>query len=235
MLIEQGVYVEKRDEIKKDFTKEDVDEIIRLYCVENLSIVKIGNLFNVSKNPIRRVLMERNLLRKGYSDGKKIVLSEKQKKQIRSLYLFENKNIFEISRLIEISAGFINKYLSTTTYRRNKSDAASIGLVKRFSGVNYDEYLKNLPEYSKYRRKVNSLTNKQPIHTLLNYEKRGVSGVDGAYHLDHKFSISEGFKNKVKPQIIADLNNLEFIPWEENVKKRTKCSITKEELIKTNK
>ena len=119
--------------------------------------------------------------------------------------------------------------------RRNKSDAASIGLVKRFSGVNYDEYLKNLPEYSKYRRKVNSLTNKQPIHTLLNYEKRGVSGVDGAYHLDHKFSISEGFKNKVKPQIIADLNNLEFIPWEENVKKRTKCSITKEELIKTNK
>ena len=30
---------------------------------------------------------------------------------------------------------------------------------------------------------------------------------------------------------IGNIVNLEFIPWQENVKKRTKCSITKEELI----
>jgi len=29
----------------------------------------------------------------------------------------------------------------------------------------------------------------------------------------------------------SDLNNLVFIPWRDNVVKRTKCSITKEELI----
>jgi hypothetical protein len=67
---------------------------------------------------------------------------------------------------------------------------------------------------------------------LENYEKRGISGKIGAHHLDHKYSILEGFKNNINPEIIASLNNLVFIPWEENVTKRTKCSITKEELIK---
>ena len=57
------------------------------------------------------------------------------------------------------------------------------------------------------------------------------SGVNGAYHLDHKFSIIEGFKNNIKPEIIGSINNLEFIPWEENLLKRAKCSITKEQLI----
>lgn len=58
------------------------------------------------------------------------------------------------------------------------------------------------------------------ISLLLNRKKNNIKKI-----------LSEGFKNNIKPQIIADLNNFEFIPWEENVKKRTKCSITKEELI----
>lgn len=231
ILIEQGVYVEKRDNIKKEFTKEDVDKIIRLYSIKNLSIIKIGNLFNVGKNPIRRVLIERNLLRKGYSDGKKIYLSEEQKEKIRVLYLDKYKNYKEIGSELNLSAGFISSYLKIIKCRRTISEGASIGLVKRFSGINYDEYLKRLPKQIKYKQLVLKLTKKQPLYLLKNYEKRGVSGIDGAYHLDHKYSISEGFKNNIKPQIIADLNNLEFIPWEENVKKRTKCSITKEELI----
>jgi len=75
------------------------------------------------------------------------------------------------------------------------------------------------------------ITNQQRIYELSNYQKRGNSGVDGAHHLDHKYSILEGFKNKISPTIIGDIKNLEFIPWEENIKKRTKCSITINELI----
>lgn len=40
--------------------------------VDNLGIKKIGDYFNISKSPIRRILVERNLLRNGYSNGKKI-------------------------------------------------------------------------------------------------------------------------------------------------------------------
>ena len=71
---------------------------------------------------------------------------------------------------------------------------------------------------------------KQPIHLLENYEKRGNGGVEGKYHLDHKYSIIEGFKNNIEPEIIGNIKNLEFISWQENIKKRTKCSITIEEL-----
>jgi len=232
ILIEQGLYIEDRDNVKKEFSNVDIDEIIRLYCVENLSTKKIGKMFNASVNPIKRVLNVHNLLRKGYSDGVKINLTDEQQERIKELYLNEYLTTKEIGCRVGLTESFISKYLNSSGYRRTKNEGASIGLVKRFSGVGYDEYLKNLSEYKKYRRKVISITNKQPIHSLSNYDKRGMSGIDGAFHLDHKFSINEGFKNKIRPELIGNLNNLEFISWEENVMKRTKCSITKEELIK---
>ena len=86
--------------------------------------------------------------------------------------------------------------------------------------------------YYKYELEVLKITRQQPIKLLVNYNNRGNSGVDGAYHLDHKYSIIEGFKNNIKPELIGNIKNLEFIPWKENLKKRAKCSITLEELIK---
>jgi hypothetical protein len=50
------------------------------------------------------------------------------------------------------------------------------------------------------------------------------------YHLDHKYSIAEGFKNKVPPEVIGSIYNLEFIPCNANTRKGTKCSIKLEEL-----
>jgi hypothetical protein len=217
---------------KKIFNENEIFQIQNMYVDLKLSTRKIGEHFNVSKIPIIRILKNLSLLRTGNSDGIKIELIEDQKEKIRKQYLFEYKNVNEIADKLNLTPAYVSKYLSTTGYRRSKSNGASIGLVKRYSGVDYDTYLLNLPEYEKYRRKVNKLTNQQPTHLLINHDKRGVSGKIGAYHLDHKYSILEGFKNNIKPEIIASLNNLVFIPWEENVLKRTKCSISKEELIK---
>jgi signal recognition particle subunit SEC65 len=52
------------------------------------------------------------------------------------------------------------------------------------------------------------------------------------YSLDHKFSIKEGFLNSIEPKIIGSLPNLEYITISKNSSKQSKCSITKEELIK---
>ncbi len=216
---------------KKVFSEEEINQIKDMYTNSNFSAVKIGEIFNVSKTPINRILKELNLLKGGKSDGKKINLSGEVKEKIKDLYLNKFKSAKEIGEILGLNASFVDKYLSTVNYRRNKSSGASIGLVKRFSGIDYNTYLKNLPEQEKYTRLVINLTNKQPIHLLKNYEKRGCSGINGAYHLDHKYSILEGYKNNINPEIIASLNNLVFIPWKDNVMKRTKCSITKEELI----
>lgn len=60
--------------------------------------------------------------------------------------------------------------------------------------------------------------------------KRGKAGIIGVYHLDHRFSLLECFKNKVPVEIAGSISNLEFIPWEQNDSKSAKCSITKEKL-----
>ena len=84
------------------------------------------------------------------------------------------------------------------------------------------EYL----EFKKYRRKVYYWTSKNDLTQLENHDKRGRFG----YHLDHKYSITEGFKNKVPPKVIGSIDNLEFICYTDNLSKGTKCSITLEKL-----
>lgn len=212
------------------FNDDEINDIIYQYDELKLSCLEISKKYNVSKLPITNLLKELKILRKGYSSGQKLNLSEIQKNEIKKLYLDEYKSPLEMSKILSINFNTIRKIIFFSDYKRNKSEGTSIGLVKRFTNIPYDEFLKKSNEFTKYKRKVVSVTKKQPIHNLKNFDKRGVSGVDGNYHLDHKFSIVEGFKDKISPEIIGNIKNLEFIPWMENVKKRTKCSINKEDL-----
>ena len=228
ILIDNNVWVEGRDNVKKNLNEE---LIIDLYN-SGLSLQKIADKLNISKSPIKRVIKGAGILRSGTSSGKKIELSLKDKDMIKRLYLEEFKNSDEIAEELKLSKSFVDKYLHNSDYRRNRSKATTIGLVKRYNDMDYNEWLENLPEYQKYKSDVMKVTNRQPIHTLPNYNNRGVSGIDGAYHLDHKFSINEGFRQNVDQKLIGNIVNLEFIPWEENLNKGTKCSITITELKK---
>ena len=61
----------------------------------------------------------------------------------------------------------------------------------------------------------------------------GVSGKNiGNYHIDHIFSVAEGFRNKVNPKIIGSVVNLQWLLCEENTSKRARCDITLEELLR---
>lgn len=94
--------------------------------------------------------------------------------------------------------------------------------------------LEDMSDYQVYRKKVWDFTNQNDLSLLENYDKRGLAGEIGAYHLDHKFSISRGYIEGVLPELIGSLKNLEFIPWEQNVKKQGNCSITLESLKNEN-
>lgn len=101
-------------------------------------------------------------------------------------------------------------------------------LTKIMKGIVRDPNL--IPEYEKYRRAVWKFSNKQyNIHHLkINPTniKRGVS-----HHLDHKYSIQQGFQNNIPPHIIGSWVNLQIIPALENRTKTNKCSISKEVLM----
>jgi hypothetical protein len=77
-------------------------------------------------------------------------------------------------------------------------------------------------EYKKYRGKVWTETNRQKLYMLENYEKRGKSGIPNAYQLDHIIPIKYGYDNNIPPDKIGSIDNLQFIPWEENRNKSNK-------------
>lgn len=88
--------------------------------------------------------------------------------------------------------------------------------------------LDDLSDYQAYCKLVWQYTNKHELASMHGYNMRGRAGITGATHLDHKYSISAGYINGVPPEVIGSYCNLEFIPWEENVKKQNKCTITRE-------
>ncbi len=89
----------------------------------------------------------------------------------------------------------------------------------------------NLSDIINYKSKVWSYTNKiyKEYYHLINPDniKR-----DRDNHLDHKYSISEGFRYNIPVYIISSYHNLEIIRGFDNIRKGSSCSITKEELIK---
>lgn len=88
------------------------------------------------------------------------------------------------------------------------------------NNLTWEEYEAEQSEYRKYVKEVWWWTRRQDITHLLNVEKRGKAGVEGAYQLDHIIEISEGFVKGIDPKIIGDISNLQMITWEENNRKR---------------
>ena len=54
----------------------------------------------------------------------------------------------------------------------------------------------------------------------------GLAGKEGAWHIDHRYSILKGYQNKVSPFVIGNRSNLEMVPWKDNLSKHSSCSIS---------
>jgi hypothetical protein len=87
--------------------------------------------------------------------------------------------------------------------------------------------LEELEDQRRYNTLVDQITRCQPIDTLENFDLRAPNN----FHLDHKYSKLEGFKNTISPEVIGHICNLEMIPYQENTSKSSKCSITLETLL----
>jgi hypothetical protein len=84
--------------------------------------------------------------------------------------------------------------------------------------TSYEEWKESFSEREKYYKRVRSLTESQPLYKLKNYDKRGKTG----YHLDHIIPVSYGYANNIPPEAIADISNLQMLPYDENIKKGNK-------------
>ena len=105
-------------------------------------------------------------------------------------------------------------YMTGNTYGHANKDK----VIPHMQGENHPRWNPDKKAYTAYDRKVRRLTNKlkQIWSTWENADKIGLCGVEGAYQLDHKVSIKYGFYNHIPAELIASINNLEIITWEDN-------------------
>lgn len=76
---------------------------------------------------------------------------------------------------------------------------------------------KGNPEFREYRKKVNKLTEKV-AHLIPGVENRGFT----KKHIDHKISIWDGWNKGFPAESIADISNLEMLPYRDNMVKGIK-------------
>ena len=129
--------------------------------------------------------------------------------------------------LIECPNGHITerKYVN---FRANKKSNCSKCFYDSISLNMTDE---EIEEFNNYKRQARSLSQK-----TYREHKDFINPLDlpnnrYGYHIDHKFSISEGYKNKINPIIISAKENLEMLFWKDNLNKNKKSSITLDELL----
>ena len=85
--------------------------------------------------------------------------------------------------------------------------------------------------FRRYELAMRRATGKFDLTVLENYHLRGQCGIDGAFNIDHKFSVCDGFMNNVPPEIIGHICNLEMKPWRDNLSKWKRSDITLEDLM----
>jgi hypothetical protein len=98
-----------------------------------------------------------------------------------------------------------------------------------------DEYEKSKPARKRYYQTVWKLTkqvDKSLIPGFENLITDNTAGNEGAFHLDHIYPINEAFKNNIPAELIASLENLQFIPWLDNQKKSNIITVIPEHIQK---
>lgn len=185
------------------------NEIINLILNTDLTYDEISKKLLVSKGKINSLIKKNNI-------------SRNRKPTPKQIKTYRN-NIYK---------NIINKNLNIYGGIKTKEHYEKI-FKSRF-GYDYSEYLSSINEYKKYYNEVRYKTMKnieKYTNLFENLDLIGRCGEKNKYQIDHIYSIKEGYKNKITPNLISHPVNLRVITWEENSSKGSKCEATIDFLI----
>ena len=126
--------------VKITFTEEQKKLVIFDYVENKLSCEKIRKKIGVSKTPITSLLRENGVLRKGYSNGIKLILTEELKMSIKELYLTDLKTPVYISKVLNLNKHFVEKFIKINKIGRTKGESISL----RQTGKKRPEHVKSI-------------------------------------------------------------------------------------------
>ena len=81
-----------------------------------------------------------------------------------------------------------------------------------------------------YQRRCVCLTRMTIRHHMAKIENGHLERGHFKAHVDHVFSVKQGWLQDVDPEVICHWSNLRMIPYTENVRKQTRCDKTIEQL-----
>lgn len=233
----------------KKWSQEEMNLAIKL-LKEGKNFKKISTLINRSQNSVTKKLTRAGYKFTNFKISNYVNISSNKKEKIGSIKnvtydnvnwkliqeFYENSNYRGIVKQFNLSPKAIswaqkNNKLKLRTQKEavkkrlteggyNKSSVRGIRRYRQLCEFNFN--------LSDYPTEFNfGLIKKHGWYTAKNRgdNKNGVSR-------DHMYSIKEGFINGVLPEIIKHPANCELITQNENNLKKTKCSITLEELCK---
>jgi len=110
-------------------------------------------------------------------------------------------------------------------------------LFKKYGVINPGqlEYVKKMnsnPDKTERELYYEEVTKYTKLNWLSNFDDINPNRITRGpeQHLDHIYSILEGYKNNIPPEIIGHWTNLQMLPRRENFIKRDKCWKTQEQL-----
>lgn len=170
-------------------------------------------------------MRQANIGRIPWSKGKTGVFSEETLEKMRKA----KENYVPWNKGVKGSTPWNKGLTAETDERVNAYKLKQTGQIREGNyskGKDHPQYKENTPEYNRYRKTVDILTEKNYVkhRHIINPDNkpRTRCGVEGGYQLDHIYPVYEGFINNIDPEEIAKVENLRVIPWEENLKKSKK-------------
>ena len=177
------------------------------------------------------IVAMKKLDKNGISGYNKISLALKNKSKEEKLEIYNKQQYTRFSKS-DKELTKINKQTSLTIKNKSKEEKLEIYNKHKLTAINNGTWkdTQQKKEIEIYYYFVNYFTNKSYYKYYKEINPNNLKRGKFTYHLDHKFSILEGFRNNIPPYIIGSRYNLELLPFKENLSKKTKCSITLDDL-----
>lgn len=219
------------------------NDLYRLYWVENKTMSEIGKIYGCDRKNISYYFKKFNIKTKTHKEA--AIKFQKVDVDVM-MYLLDccNMLVTEVADYFNVSRGTIGEKLKELdinmrnnieqrkrhsifmkdnnpvpkgSKRSKKEIEAMIKAKEKLINTKIKEFdYSNKYKYCKFVRYLS--------YKNYNYE------VQKGFHIDHIYSVAEGYRNGVPVDIISHPLNLRIIPASENLKKNSRCDITLDDL-----
>jgi hypothetical protein len=197
----------KEEGIINVWQREDVKEKSKQTCLKNHNVENISKSEKAKKQKVKTCLKNYGVI-SGFCLTEKI--NETMLRKYGKLRITNGKKISEIRNSKEFRKKMedLGLWIPLMYLSEYEIYAYNVWSITK-------EHIKLYGEHMKIKLKENKF--------IFEFKNKNT--------IDHKFSISEGFKNKVSPEIIGSIVNLEILTASKNSSKCRKCSISLNKLL----